>query len=642
MAGKIQDVAFEAEKTYSRTDYTALRAYLNKLSVETILHLYYDVDELAEQGIEGTRGLRQYLEAMRDNLIKQVIGVNPHLAEGLQRARENFIWSKSAVEWLVQAPQQEAAGPALKDSVSRWFRPIAANRLKDADIHTLGDIVRHMEVSGRSWYLPVAGFGEGRAAKVEGWLRSHEKSLGRLPSSLSASTKAPSPADIVILDPKRPAFAPFGRCLPISELDGSKGLLRGSRFPLVSARTDVEAILTFLTKFDANPKTRRSYQKEIERFLMWCILARGKAMSSAMVEDCHEYKKFLSDIPGEWTCSRRTRGSAGWAPFASVKVTHPETDEEVTKGFLLTGSQEYALTVLSTFFEYLMKMRYLSGNPWSGISKKISTETITEMHIEKALPQDMVAKFVTAGGILDQLCQMTLEELQQRYHFIGSLHKFPLDQHVRVFKAIFKTIVNTGIRREEASTLTRNDLRPYPEIEGLWQLTVLGKGNKLRTVYLEDDCVEDIRSHWKDRGLNFDGPSNFLPLFDPPHRNLLPKRTGTDLVPQETRPNSNDQAGYKPGGIYKLITSWFDRIAKDEMFDLTPEERAKLADTGVHALRHTFGTTAVEKEMPLDVIRSIMGHKSLTTTTIYTQSEKRRNAKEMHSFYAKKKAEEAV
>jgi len=51
MAGKIQDVAFEAEKTYSRTDYTALRAYLNKLSVETILHLYYDVDELAEQGI---------------------------------------------------------------------------------------------------------------------------------------------------------------------------------------------------------------------------------------------------------------------------------------------------------------------------------------------------------------------------------------------------------------------------------------------------------------------------------------------------------------------------------------------------------------------------------------------------------------
>ena len=73
MAGKIQEVAFEAEKTYSRTDYTALRAYLNKLSVETILHLYYDVDELAEQGIEGTRGLRQFLEAMRDDLIKKTI-----------------------------------------------------------------------------------------------------------------------------------------------------------------------------------------------------------------------------------------------------------------------------------------------------------------------------------------------------------------------------------------------------------------------------------------------------------------------------------------------------------------------------------------------------------------------------------------
>ena len=35
-----------------------------------------------------------------------------------------------------------------------------------------------------------------------------------------------------------------------------------------------------------SPSTNASYRKEAERWLLWCILERRKAMSSANVHDC--------------------------------------------------------------------------------------------------------------------------------------------------------------------------------------------------------------------------------------------------------------------------------------------------------------------------------------------------------------------
>ena len=54
-------------------------------------------------------------------------------------------------------------------------------------------------------------------------------------------------------------------------------------------------------------------------------------------------------------------------------------------------------------------------------------------------------------------------------------------------------------------------------------------------------------------------------------------------------------------------------------------EREALAGATTHWLRHTFGTQAISREMPLNVIQAQMGDASIqTTTAIYGRAPLRR------------------
>jgi integrase len=64
-------------------------------------------------------------------------------------------------------------------------------------------------------------------------------------------------------------------------------------------------------------------------------------------------------------------------------------------------------------------------------------------------------------------------------------------------------------------------------------------------------------------------------------------------------------------------------------------ERAKLAGATTHWLRHTFGTRAIAREVPLDVIQAQMGHSSIqTTTAIYGRAPMRRRADELGKAFS--------
>ncbi|WP_087039585.1 tyrosine-type recombinase/integrase [Caballeronia arvi] len=56
--------------------------------------------------------------------------------------------------------------------------------------------------------------------------------------------------------------------------------------------------------------------------------------------------------------------------------------------------------------------------------------------------------------------------------------------------------------------------------------------------------------------------------------------------------------------------------------------------TRAHAFRHTFGTRAVARERPTDVVQAILGHASLRTTSIYVRAERRRMLEAAARYYA--------
>lgn len=601
---------------YTRADFTALRAFLNKLPVDTIASLYYDEDDLEERGLATTHQLSRYLEGMRDDLMQRATDANPELAESLRRARQNYLWSKLAISHLVQAADLEASQPQRADPVSQWLKPIAARQLKSDGIVTLGDLIRIIEGRGKGWYRPIGRLGRRKAGVIEQWLRKHERSLGTLPYPLADSLPMAN-GQMVTLSPAGNQLAPLERLSVRADLDGSCGDNRARSFPLISAPNDLRAMEAFIIKHREQPKTARAYTKELERFLCWSVMIRGKPMSSLVVEDCEAYKLFLESPPASWRGPRRPRSSGAWKPFVGVPSA---------------VSRRYAVRVLRTFFNYLCSMRYLGGNPWDGVKDpKVDTE-VNPIQIEKALPAKLWNKLSDEGGILDQMVSLSNEALIERLRLngAGAIHR--VDAQARLARAMILLLGMTGMRREELATVQRKYLKVDPANPNMWKLEVLGKGGKRRIVYPSQREIEAVRGHWADRGNDFNAANSELYLVSPV--NLARTDRGRDKHGDELDPGR----GFSPDGIYKVVTTWLKRIANDMSFDLTVEERAMLKETGIHAFRHTFGTQAAADKMPLDVIQKIMGHSSLNTTTIYVQSEEERAAREMGEWRARRSA----
>src|SRR5690606_3794704 len=92
---------------------------------------------------------------------------------------------------------------------------------------------------------------------------------------------------------------------------------------LIDAKNDSEAISSFLSEYKDSPQTLRSYAKEIERLLLWCIHVSKVNISSLRRDHFIEYQQFLKKpIPEKNWCGpnvgkQKRDGSINpaWRPF---------------------------------------------------------------------------------------------------------------------------------------------------------------------------------------------------------------------------------------------------------------------------------------------------------------------------------------
>lgn len=590
------------ELHYTRADFTALRASLNKLDIGFIVSNYYTEDDLEELGCESPGDLQRRLDAMRDHLINRASAANPHIAEALRNARKSARWSKVALDFLFQAAEFQSTQPQLQDALTAWLKPRVARHLQTEGIRTLQDLVRLIELRGPTWWRPVPRLGEGKAAAILRWLQRHEKTLGRLTVS---GTKTTSDVTLpaVILDPMstQAVLAPLeGIRLP-AELDGSTGLNRAQQFSLIYARNDLEAVQAYLVKFKGQSHTLRAYRKELERLLLWAIHKRCRPLSSLLVDDCELYKLYLASPDPEWIGPRTKRWSPRWKPF---------------EGALSPASQQHAVTIIRGFFGWLQDVRYLAGNPWVAVGNPRKEKPIASMQIEKALPEELWAALSREGGYLDQAIA----------HLPGNEQA-----QMRLGKAALLLIGHSGIRREEAVTAKRGRLKTIASAGiPLAELAVLGKGLKWRSVFLPGSVVQALKDHWNDRGQDFDDPNSYAEshLLSPIIIPSTPQASQKHL--QE---NSNQAQGFAPGSLWRIVTKTLKAVAAEERIEMTDQEREILRHRATHALRHTFASVAVSRDVPLDVMQRLLGHASLDTTSIYVQAERKRSIAEMSRFF---------
>jgi hypothetical protein len=83
----------------------------------------------------------------------------------------------------------------------------------------------------------------------------------------------------------------------------------------------VSAVRASLNQYRDQPKSLPAYTEELERFLLWAVLVRGKPVSSPLADDWEEYKDFLKLPSPAFVGPRVSRTSERWRAFSSAPLS---------------------------------------------------------------------------------------------------------------------------------------------------------------------------------------------------------------------------------------------------------------------------------------------------------------------------------
>lgn len=157
--------------------------------------------------------------------------------------------------------------------------------------------------------------------------------------------------------------------------------------------------------------------------------------------------------------------------------------------------------------------------------------------------------------------------------------------------AITTLFLNCGMRLSELVNINIKDIR-FDECK----MTVIGKGNKERTIYLNNACMRAIAEYLEIRpkeGIKYDSKDA---LFLSERRERISNRTVQHIIKNELRNAGLDTNKYS-----------------------------------VHKLRHTAATLMYQYgNVDIRALQELLGHASISTTEIYThvENEQVRNAVE--------------
>ncbi|MFA7096824.1 MAG: tyrosine-type recombinase/integrase [Gammaproteobacteria bacterium] len=514
-----------------------------------------------------------------EELIRLYLDAYPQALNKKARQRQRLIDRQlTALAWIERLLVAE---PVPSDVVAAWFDHPVADRLMQAGIPTIGALLERIRERGYRWWVMVPRLGEKGAARIVAWLRGYEASLGTLPShALSPQRSQPAPL-LVQARSRETAIVPIEAFSLPDMLSGAAGSNRHPSRPRIDATNDLQAIHVWLATKSSSPNTVRAYRKEAERLLLWAVVERRKALSDLSVEDCATYRDWLSMLgrtqagewpfrvaQDEWIGKRNTpRFSPNWRPF---------------DGPLSATSVRQALTILSSLFKWLVRVQYCAFNPWDAVGRKPSASPDT--------PEDVELTRVFSTGQWDYL--------------MAFLDTLPADEAASRLRFALPFAQATGLRLSELVDASVSRLYTMPLKDGLgvrWMLKVLGKGGKWRAVPMPSRVMDRLREYLARRGLDPD------PLANPPETPLISR-----LGSQEPMTGS---------ALYKTLRTVFHQAAESLAADGKGQEAKAFRRATVHWLRHTCGAHLASSGVPVNLVQKLLGHASLATTSIYTETD---------------------
>ena len=569
-------------------------------------------------------GLEDYSQAEQIEAYEAAYGT----ATARQKRRGRIIGRQlEALTWLQGLVAQP---PHAGDAVEAWLNPTLATHLHQANIFTLAQLAERINGLGRRWHTGIAGLGPTKAARLTAWIREQSATTGlRIGAHVVGARQQLYARELTAVTAPATDIRPLEKFIVPSELDGSRGTYRRpQQHCLLKAGNDYQAILAWLrSKHGMTPdqkaqlkgrrrhrvlegespldwmqtlsNTQRAYRKEAERFLLWAVLQKGRALSSMTNEDCVEYRDFLADPqPASQWCGMRSRErwSPLWRPF---------------EGPLAAGAQRQAVTILRNLYGFLADQNYLMGNPWSAVS----------------VPRSADPK-VNAGRSLTM----------KQWRFVeGQLDQRGTHSTDRRLAFAMKLLYATGLRLSEAVAASLDDLRwvEYPadlnEADAVsgWMLTVVGKGGRVREVPVPAAVVEVLGDYLVSRGLG----REVADLANAGAALLGKASDGSTRAPGLVRHAVDPREGIAGTTLYDQIKRFFAECG--DVLRLQGDVRGaeRFARASTHWLRHSHASHAIASGMPIEIAQQNLGHASLATTTVYVTTESKRRMKAVETFW---------
>ena len=499
---------------------------------------------------------------------------------------------------LLQALARVAAEPALPHHrLDAWFPTHLCRSLTGNGLLLLSDLQTLVRSGGR-WWRAIPRIGVAKAERLAHHLellipgstlprrhgalaqrgQSLANSIARAAAEpaeeggASASPTLPSPAGVIVAAQRDGSARSAHTTLDDAPRAGSLGfVLSPDQLSARDLNADTLAVRAWIRARAGSDATAKAYRRELSRFLLF-LDQRGLTLSRCNADDCLAFMTLLQNVPPEWTGKRTAPlGHAAWSPFA---------------GPLSHRSQRHAIVVVGSCFAWLVAARYLAGNPWILVNRRTGDDRRTDELASRAFAPELWAL------ILARLQAMAATEpAAERMVFL-----------LRFLEA-------TGLR---AAELLGGRLGDLSRMDGRWLLQVHGKGSQNRVIPLAGQALRALDRYLAARGLGIDAGD---------------AQAGLPLLASLTKP---DQAlSYRP--LYGSMKAWLNRAIAAT--DLPWRDKVEAARASPHWLRHTCGTRALERGVPLDVVGQLLGHADPRTTAKYTRAQIKRVSEEMEKAF---------
>ena len=228
---------------------------------------------------------------------------------------------------------------------------------------------------------------------------------------------------------------------------------------------------------------------------------------------------------------------------------------------------------------YLNRLKDARGNGLKKITQNYHIIALRNFlkYLAKIKIKTVAAERIELGRQEDR--QVTFLEPEELARLLSAPEGAELD--ALLDKAVLTTLFSTGMRVSELCSLNRGEINIKRG-----ELSVRGKGGKIRLVFLSDDAKKSLQDY-------------------------LARRSDTDealfiRIPRNRRFSEDSNLRLTPRSIQRIVKKY--------------STKAGILGKKVscHTLRHSYATDLLRNGADIRSVQALLGHASVTTTQIYT------------------------